>query len=201
MPSFYHKKMMRLQYVNHKMGEIAWLACRVAASSNSDFHLLMSNIFVMRKEHEKAIAETKRAIALNPNNANAYCFLGYMLCLSDRPVEGIEYIKKAIQLNPSPPSMYLVVLGHAYRAAGQYDNALESYNKSLKTGPNNIFAYIGLAATYSLTGREKEAREAGLEVLKIDPEFSLKDFAKIVPIRNQDELKRYIGAIHKAGLN
>jgi len=39
---------------------------------NAEAHVLMSWIFVMRKDHEKAIAEAKRAISLNPNCADAY---------------------------------------------------------------------------------------------------------------------------------
>ena len=126
--------------------------------------------------------------------------LGLALLVSDRPVESIGFCKKAIQLNPFPPSIYLVNLGNAYRATGQYDKAIEAFKKGIKREPNNIFAHIGLAGTYSLMGREKEAHEAALEVLKIDPEFSLKNFAKTVPIKNQDRLKRYIEALRKAGL-
>ena len=154
----------------------------------------------MRKEHEKAIAEAKRAIALNPNSADAYNALGSVLIYSGRPVESIGFLKKAIRLNPISPSMYLLHLGHAYRAAGQYDKAIEAYKKTIKREPNSIFVHMGLAATYSLMGREKEAHKAGLEVLKIDPEFSLKKFAKVAPSKNQDKLKRYIEALRKAGL-
>ena len=91
-------------------------------------------------------------------------------------------------------------LGNAYSAARQYEEAIEAFKKSIKRQPNNIFAYVGLAATYSYMGREKESHEAALEVLKIDPEFSLKKFAKTIPSKNQDRLKRYIEALRKAGL-
>ncbi len=88
------------------------------------------------------------------------------------------FCKKAIRLNPIPPSYYFVNLGFAYLGAGQYEEAIEAYNKSIKKQSNNIFAHIHLAGTYSLMGREKDANEAALEVLKIDPEFSLKNVAK-----------------------
>ena len=52
----------------------------------------------------------------------------------------------------------------------------------------------------SLMGREKEAHEAALEVLKIDPEYSLKNLAKILPMKNQNKLKRGSEALRKAGL-
>lgn len=167
---------------------------------NSIAHLLISFIFLTRKEHEKAINEAKRAIALNPNSADAYSMLGFILALSDRPVEGIGFCEKAIRLNPVPPSYYFSSLGFAYLGAGQYEEAIEAYNKSIKKQSNHILAHIGLAGIYSLMGREKDAHEAALEVLKIDPELSLKKLAKVVPMKNQDELKRYIGAMRKAGL-
>ena len=59
-----------------------------------------------------------------------------------------------------------------------------------------MFAHLGLAGTYSLMGREKEARLEAAEVLRINPKFSLDDFAKIVP-KDQSE---FINALRKAGL-
>ena len=167
---------------------------------NAEAHLLISHIFLTRKEHEKAIAEAKQAIALNPNSADAYSQLGLILAVSDRPVEGIGFCKKAIRLNPIPPSSYFLHLGGAYLGAGQYEEAIEAYNKTIKKQPNNIFGHISLVAAYSLMGREKDAHEAALEVLKIDPEFSLRNVAKGFPMKNQDELKRFIEALRKAGL-
>jgi tetratricopeptide (TPR) repeat protein len=168
--------------------------------NNSETHSLIGIIFLARKEHEKAIAEAKRAIALNPNSADAYQLLGFALHLSGRPVEGIQFIKKSIRLNPFPPGFYLMNLGNAYRSTGQYEEAIEAFKKSIKQEPNNIVAHAGLTATYSYMGRERDAHEAALEVLKIDPEFSPKKSVKTLPSKNPDELKRYIEALRKAGL-
>ena len=43
-----------------------------------------------------------------------------------------------------------------------------------KTGPapDNIYAHTNLAATYIMMGREKEARAAAAEILRINPKFS-----------------------------
>jgi len=51
----------------------------------------MSHIFLTRKEHGKAIAEAKRAIALNPNSSDAYNMLGLALFYSGRPIESIGF--------------------------------------------------------------------------------------------------------------
>jgi len=168
---------------------------------NPNGHILAGNIFIIKREHEKAIAEMRRAIVLNPNSADAYNFLGYFFCLSGRPAKGIKFMKKALVLNPLPPTWYFHQLGHAYSSLGEYDEAIEAHKKSISIEPNNIFAHIGLTAAYSFAGLEKEAYQAGLEVLRIDPEFSIKEFAKTDPTKNTDVLKRSIEALRKAGLN
>ena len=133
--------------------------------NNSDAHVLSGYIFLMKKEHDKAIAEVKHALKLNPNNADAYMQLGLILCHSDRPLEAIEFCNKAIRLNPLPPAYYLNVLGHAYRWAELYEEAVKSYKESIEIEPY-IYSYVGLAASYSLLGRDKEAYEAALEVIQ-----------------------------------
>jgi len=167
---------------------------------NSDAQMLKGAIFIMRREHEKAIAATKRAIILNPNNADAYAYLGYFLYLFDRPAEGTEFLKKAIRLNPIPPSFYLHYLGHTYRASNQFQKAIETYEKSINIQPDNLHAHIGLAATYGLLGLEKKAKASGLEILKIDPEYTIEQLIKVAPLKNQDEVERYCTGLRKAGL-
>jgi len=167
---------------------------------NSDAQMLKGAIFIMRREHEKAIAATKRAIILNPNNADAYAYLGYFLYLSDRPAEGTEFLKKAIRLNPIPPSFYLHYLGHTYRASNQFQKAVETYKRSINIQPDNIYAHIGLAATYGLLGLEKKAKASGLEILKIDPEFTIEQLIKVAPLKNQAEVERFCTGLRKAGL-
>ena len=167
---------------------------------SSDAHLLTGIIFLLRKGYEKAIIAAKQAIILNPNNADAYDFMGYSLYVSDRPEDGIEFLKKAIRLNPIPPAMYLNHLGHAYRAAKQYNKAIEAYLVCIKQNPDSYFAHIGLATTYGLLGNQKEAYAAGSNILKLYPEFSIEEFLKDSWLKNQDEINNYKIGLQKAGL-
>ena len=165
----------------------------------SDAHVLSGYLFAMRKEYEKAISEAKRAIMLNPNNSDAYDVLGWILIISDQPIRAIEFSKKAIRLNPIPPALYYFHLAWAYLDSEQYEKAIETYKKCLKYQPNFILAYRGLAATYSILGYEKEAKSAALEILNLDPNFSLEQL-KTLPYKNQAKKERYINALRKAGL-
>jgi len=168
--------------------------------NNSDAYAALSYLSIMRKQHENAIAAAERAVALNPSGADAYSILGYVLYQSDRPKEAIKYIEAAINLNPFPPSQYYHTLGHAHFSVEQYYKALEAYRKAVQIEYKDIFAHLGLTATYSILGWEKEAKESAEELLKLNPKLSINKLEKASPNKNRIFLKRYYGALRKLGL-
>ena len=125
-------------------------------------HGLLSFVYSAKKEHEKAVAEGERAVALDPNGADVHAYYASSLTFAGRPEEAIPLFQKAIRLNPLGPTWYFQNLGHALRITGRFEEAVSAYKKALQRAPDNIIAHISLTATYSLMGREKEARaEAG----------------------------------------
>ena len=169
-------------------------------NNNSDAYMVLSDIYLLKRQHEQAIAAAERAVGLNPNGADAYCQLAYILHQSGRPVEAIDLFKKAIRLNPFPPSYYLMMLGSAYIPVGQYEEAIDALKKAIHLEPNNIFAHVILAASYIKAGREEEAHNQAAIVLRIDPKFSLDYYEKILPDINRSYVKDYIASLRKAGL-
>ena len=109
--------------------------------------------------------------------------------------------QKAIRLNPNASTTTFVGLGHAFRNAGRFQEAVSAYKKGIQRAPDFIVAHIGLGTTYSLMGREKEARAEAEEVLRINPKFSLDHFAKTgAPYKDQSEIDKIVNAMRKAGL-
>ena len=50
--------------------------------------------------------------------------------------------------------------------------------KAIQQAPDSLFAQIMMTGVYSLAGREKQAQKQALEVLRINPDFSLERLAK-----------------------
>jgi adenylate cyclase len=163
-------------------------------------YLLLGSIYMFKKQYEKAIAETERAIALDPNDASAYSQLGGVLQMVGRGQEAIAPLEKAIRINPMAPSYYFRRLGTAYRYIGRYEEAIVQLKKAIKLSPDSLYPHIGLAATYSLAGRDEEARAEVSEVLRIQPKISLESLAKRVAFKNKADIDRFIDALRKAGL-
>lgn len=184
------------------LAKAAELYQKVIAMDPSDAvaHGFLGMVYALMRQHEKGIAEVEKAVTLNPNAADAQCFFGIILHYSGRHDEAIQAITKAIRLNPFPPNWYFMNLGRAYSHAKKYVEAIEALQKALRMSPDNLPAHTQLAATYSLSGREKEARAQAAEILRINPKFSLHYFGKTTPHKNSADKALVINALRKAGL-
>jgi len=153
-----------------------------------------------KRQYDNAITAAERAVSLNPNGADAFGQLAYTLDFSDKSAQAVDFFKKAMRLNPIPPSYYFQQLGHTFWHLNRYDEAIEAHKEAIRLSPDCFFAYLGLAAAYSLTDCEEEAEVAAAEVLRIDPEFSLEDFERACPDKRRARVSRYIAALSRAGL-
>ena len=163
-------------------------------------HEMLSAIYSHIGEYDKGIAEGERAVAVYPSRWSAYNLYAQALTFACQSEQAIPMFQKAIRLNPNPTANTLVIYGHALRMAGRFEEAVPVYKKAIQRAPDFIRAHIGLGATYSLMGREKEARAEATEVLRINPKFSLDLFKKASPYKDPLEIDKVINAMRKAGL-
>jgi len=164
-------------------------------------HILSGWVFLFKRQHEDAIREGEIAIGLNPNGAEAHAQFGFILCMSDKSELGIKLITRAIRLNPIPPPHYYHFLAIAHRNNEQYNEAIEFSKKSLIGNPDQLSAYLTLAACYSSLNLAEESHKAVEEILRVNPTFSLSYYAKILPYKSQETTDRFVEALRKAGLS
>jgi len=163
-------------------------------------HSQLGLLYTMTRQHDKGVAEANQGVELDPNSASAHRLVGLTLSYAGRPEEAIPMHKKAIRLEPFTPGVYYENLGMAYRDAGQCDEAISAYEEALRRASSGLRVHVGATATYSVCGREEEARTAAAEVLRINPNFSCDYYAKSLPYKNQADIDRYIVALRRAGL-
>jgi tetratricopeptide (TPR) repeat protein len=163
-------------------------------------YLVIGGTYLVQGQHEKAVAQGKRAIALNPNGALNYSALSGFVGCSGNWEESIELGKKSIRLNPFPPADYFHWPGRAYFMIGQLDESIATWKKALQKNPDYLPAHAFLAACYSLLDRHTEASAAAKEVMRINPKFRLASYAKTLPYKNKADIERYVAALRKAGL-
>jgi len=164
------------------------------------YHAL-TNLNIMQKQYEKAIASAEKGLKLNPSSAEAYLSMGNVLMITYRNEEAIPFFEKAIRLDPYPSSVAFRQLGSAYLGVGRYEEAVIEFKKVLQLKPNDMFAHLELASTYVRLDREEEARIEAKEVIRISPDFSLNEYAKSLPDPEEyPETADYIESLRRAGL-
>jgi len=169
-------------------------------ASQADAHALLGNVHLFRREFDKAIKEAERAIVLNPNGADHHVWLAMILNAVGRPEEGVDFINRALRLNPFPPGWYFWSIGDSYVMLGRHKEAVEAYSKALENSPDMYFALVGLAAAYAGLGRESEARTTASKILEIDPRFSVDRFTESYPYKREEDRQCLAETLRKAGL-
>jgi adenylate cyclase len=157
-------------------------------------------IYLWKRQHDKAIAEGERSIALGPNLANNYKLLASTYRFAGRAKDGIPLLEKAIRQDPYPDANYFMQLAMAYNFTGRYDEAIATAKKGLERTPNHFNSLLALTIAYSLADRMEEAQATAEEVLRVQPKLSVAFFEKKLPYKNKVDLQLSIGALRKAGL-
>jgi len=107
---------------------------------------------------EEAIAESKRALRLDPVSMIANWNAGYIFYLTRQYDQAIEQERKTLELNPSFVPTY-GVLGESYMQKSMYKEALAEFEKALAISPDSADALRGLGEAYVLGGRKAEAQK------------------------------------------
>jgi adenylate cyclase len=184
----------------------AELAQKVEATGKAPgvFHQAMLGIYLLQGRYDEAIAEGEKAVAIVPNEADHYIFLGLALCFAGRPNEAIANTKKAMRLFPNHPPLYFVFLGRAYELAGHYSDAIVAFDKvierSVKGAYPIIEAHEFLAIIYARLGQMDKAKSHADELLKIDPKFTADSFRITNPYKDPAYTENLVGLLVKAGL-
>lgn len=103
--------------------------------------------------------EFKRAIELDPNNANAHHWYSHLLLPMGRVDESLAESNRALQNAPLDLIMN-VHLGWHYLYTRQYQLAVDQFTKTLEMDPNYTMAHRYLGLTYEQTGQHQEALKA-----------------------------------------
>ena len=171
-------------------------------------HQVASAMLLHSQQHDEAIAEAKRAIAGDPNDADGYVALANVLSFSGRANEALELVERAIRLNPHYPPHYLYYLGLAQFGMKRLDAAAVSLEKAIALNPDDHWSQRLLVATYGLLGRRADAaklldtikgREQRGLLASRDP-LTVTASAYSYPFANRADIERFADGLRKAGV-
>ena len=161
-------------------------------------HRILSHIWIMRRDFSTAEHHLRRAVDLNPNDADARVSMGNLLALQGRPEEALIWIDTAIRLNPLYPTWYNVFLGIALYSLRRYEEAAQALQRVSEKG---YWSRARLAACYGQLGRTKDAEAQVIAILQQKPDFTIEDFFhRDVLLERTEDRELLRDGLIKAGL-
>ncbi len=100
--------------------------------------------------------EFRRALELNPSQADIHHDYAHYLMVVNRPGEWVEESKRAVELNPFDPGLAACLAWHDLYAR-QYDQGRDQALKALQLEPTSWWGHMNLGFAYEQKGMFREA--------------------------------------------
>ena len=120
---------------------------------------------------EDSVAAYAQAVEYAPDHADLRALYALALTFAERSDEAVRQAEQAMALNPLDPGWYCGVLGHAFRYAGRYDDALKillEYNRQ-----SAGFGLVDIVLTYADLGEWDKAKSYAGALLAARPDFTV----------------------------
>jgi adenylate cyclase len=145
--------------------------------NDSDVHRILAAVAITQHAFDKAVHHQERALRLNPNDDLIVVQQGELLTWLGRAGEGVEWIRKAMRLNPYHPERFWGHLGRAHFVARQYREAIECY-RHFAAPDTSGHAYF--AACHARLGEDAAARGHARQIMAEIPGFSIERYLDTV---------------------
>ncbi|WP_249790869.1 adenylate/guanylate cyclase domain-containing protein [Bradyrhizobium sp. SRL28] len=153
-------------------------------------------------EVEEGAALLSRAINLDPNQAIARHWRGWVHLFSGEIDAAIEQFQVALRLSPLDPSIFTAQTGMAYAhfLAGRNEEASSWATAAIRQQPKFMPAQCILAACHAMSGQVEEAREAGVRAMQLDPTLRISGIKNSAPYRRAEDIEKLAQAFRIAGV-
>ena len=168
-------------------------------------YVQLARAHFFRHEIDAFNVAADRAIALNPNSADALAFAGIFVTYANQGdpsqrARGVAMMRKAIIMSPAYPTWYHFPIAWDYYYNDQYQQALSEARKI--NMPGYYWTRALLITIYGALGRPEDAKDDIAALLKLNPDFP-KTMRKETRKWNTPEhfISRNVANLRRAGLD
>ena len=175
------------------------------ASNNGWAHYWMGRVLIDNNHGAQGIAESERALALNPNLAAAHAIIGFAKLANGHAEETENHVLEALRVSPrdTDANVWLGYIAEAKQFLGAYEDSVTWHHRSMEINRNRPVAHMYLASALALLGRLEEARSEVQAGLALDPKFTIQRYRVGAQSDNPvflSQRQRVIEGMRKAGV-
>ena len=155
---------------------------------------------VFLRQPEASIESFERAIAIDPNNADAHVWFSEALNYAGHAERAIRAGETALRFDPVAPPNALHHIAHGYFLSGDLKMAEEFERRAIRMAPTFPPARLVMSAILAENGRLVEAKEQISDLLTIDSDYTFQRYDERYPYHDPEHRARMARAVKAAGL-
>jgi adenylate cyclase len=163
-------------------------------------HGVSGFVDLVRRDHEAAIAHTRKGAALDPNNPYCGVWLAQAIKDAGHPEDALPLMENALHLWRAPAHTQNLFLADCYRLLGRLGEALDIAKQVRDRNPENYAPRLFLALIYGELHRIEDARAEVQALLQIEPQYSLKRVSLLFLYKDQALVDRAVEILRDAGV-
>ena len=168
--------------------------------TNPDLFAFLAFLHLSMHKHEDAAVFAQQSMALGPSNSLSAATAANVALFCNRPDDVVVLLKKAMRLCPIYPAWYVGDLAWAHLLMNRRKQAVAIAQEAIGLDPEYIYTYCVLAVAFAELGSTAEAAAAVENILRIDPNYSIRIFAGSQPFRDAEVMERHLNGLRRAGL-
>jgi adenylate cyclase len=158
----------------------------------------LGSALLFKRQHDAAIAEFERALALNPDFVDFR--YARALMYAGEPARAIEVLEANMRLDPFQPLLAFSLMGQANYLLKRYEDAVRWLRECASRLPYLQWPHLYLAAAYAQSGQLEEARKEAAEVLRINPGFTIERYKRLAVFKDPKDVEHRLDGLRNAGL-
>jgi tetratricopeptide (TPR) repeat protein len=144
---------------NNSLNLHSWMAEKINGHPEAAMHEMGSaNVFLLINHTNDALAAMRRAVSVNPKNADNWAFFGDILAQQGRLEPAISTYQKALTLIPEMDITRQKLAG-TFAKAGLHEQAVKEYTQLIEKYTNVVALRTNVAISLEKLGRKAEAQE------------------------------------------
>jgi len=160
--------------------------------------VLLARRFIAYNRYEEAEVQIGRAIAINPNDADALAGRGNILVWLGKTDDAIETLELAQRIDPELNAFDRFALSLGYYLKRRYTACIEQAELNQRKNSDARFNQVILAAAYAQSNRAADAARVADNIRRSDPTFDAAAFGN--KFLNPKDLANLREGLRKAGL-
>lgn len=169
------------------------------AEYDTNYHEIDLNIginYYFEKEYDHAQQYLQKAIERNPNQVEAYTYLGRLYAKKADYQNALNFLGTALTIAPHNFEVHHY-LGRTFQKMNNMERALEQFQNASTINPTDITNLLKIGNLYNILNKTDDALNTYMQVLEINPTFYAAMYNIGYTLKRQGHLRQAINIYKK----